>query len=166
SRVQRICRDLDLWCFNPLWYTDPELYMKELITSGFRAVITGVFAAPFSADWLGREIDREALSGLQQYVRSHRITLTGEGGEYETLVLDAPVFIKRIVIQESEKSMRTTGDSFGSDVPCWRKNDPSREPLGEARLPLTGRIRGPGSTNRFWCRAGMARGALFRNNRQ
>ena len=69
--------------------------MKELITSGFRAIITGVFAAPFSRDWLGREIDREALSGLQQYVQSHRITLTGEGGEYETLVLDAPVFTKR-----------------------------------------------------------------------
>ncbi|MFY9982417.1 MAG: diphthine--ammonia ligase [Methanoregula sp.] len=103
TRVQRICRDLDLWCFNPLWYTDPEIYMKELITSGFRAIITGVFAAPFSRDWLGREIDREALSGLQQYVRSHRITLTGEGGEYETLVLDAPVFTKKIVIQESEK---------------------------------------------------------------
>jgi ABC transporter with metal-binding/Fe-S-binding domain ATP-binding protein len=103
TRVQRICQDLGLWCFNPLWYTDPELYMKELITSGFKAIITGVFAAPFSADWLGREIDRAALSGLQQYVRSHRITLTGEGGEYETLVLDAPLFTKRIAILESEK---------------------------------------------------------------
>ena len=103
SRVQRICRDLDLWCFNPLWYIDPELYMKELITTGFRAIITGVFAAPFTADWLGREIDREAFSGLQQYVKSYRITLTGEGGEYETLILDAPVFRKRLVILEAEK---------------------------------------------------------------
>ncbi len=103
TRVQRICRDLDLWCFNPLWYTDPEHYMKELIATGFRAIITGVFAAPFSADWLGREIDQEAFSGLQQYVRSDRITLTGEGGEYETLVVDAPLFAKRIVVLESEK---------------------------------------------------------------
>ena len=103
TRVQRICRDLDLWCFNPLWYTDPEHYMKELIATGFRAIITGVFAAPFSADWLGREIDREALIDLQQYVRSDRITLTGEGGEYETLVVDAPLFAKRIVVLESEK---------------------------------------------------------------
>ncbi|MFZ0005757.1 MAG: diphthine--ammonia ligase [Methanoregula sp.] len=103
SRVQRICHDLDLWCFNPLWYTDPETYMEKLVTSGFRALITGVFAAPFSADWLGREIDREALLDLQQYVRTHRITLTGEGGEYETLVVDSPLFTKKIVIQESEK---------------------------------------------------------------
>ena len=103
SRVQRICHDLDLWCFNPLWYTDPETYMEKLVTSGFRALITGVFAAPFSADWLGREIDREALLDLQQYVCTHRITLTGEGGEYETLVVDSPLFTKKIVIQESEK---------------------------------------------------------------
>ncbi|MCX6690621.1 MAG: TIGR00289 family protein, partial [Methanoregula sp.] len=38
---------------------------------------------------------------LKQYVAKHRITLTGEGGEYETLVLDAPCFAKRIVIEES-----------------------------------------------------------------
>jgi uncharacterized protein (TIGR00290 family) len=77
--------------------------MVDLVESGFRAIITGVFAAPFSADWLGRTIDRAAIHDLQQYVRSDRITLTGEGGEYETLVLDAPVFHKKIVILESEK---------------------------------------------------------------
>ena len=102
SRVQRICRELDLWCFNPLWYVDPELYMKELIASGFSAVVTGVFAAPFTEDWLGRAIDRNALADLIRYAASDRITLTGEGGEYETLVLDCPVFEKRIAVLEAE----------------------------------------------------------------
>ena len=101
TRIQRICRDLDLWCFNPLWYTDQESYMELLIKTGFRAVVTGVFSAPFTADWLGRMIDEEALKDLKQYARKHRITLTGEGGEYETLVLDAPFFARRIVIGES-----------------------------------------------------------------
>ena len=45
--------------------------------------------------------DRKALEDLKQYARKHRITLTGEGGEYETLVLDAPLFTRRIVIEES-----------------------------------------------------------------
>jgi uncharacterized protein (TIGR00290 family) len=75
--------------------------MELLIETGFRAVVTGVFSAPFDAAWLGRMIDREALKDLKQYARKHRITLTGEGGEYETLVLDAPFFTKRIVIEES-----------------------------------------------------------------
>ncbi len=101
TRIQRICRDLDLWCFNPLWYTDQEAYMELLIEAGFRAVVTGVFSAPFNAAWLGRMIDREALKDLKQYVRKYRIILTGEGGEYETLVLDAPFFARRIVIEES-----------------------------------------------------------------
>ena len=103
TRVQRICHDLGLWCFNPLWYTDPGRYMENLIGAGFHAIIAGVFAAPFSADWLGRGIDAGALSDLRRYVRSHRITLTGEGGEYETLVLDAPFFTKRIAIAEAER---------------------------------------------------------------
>jgi ABC transporter with metal-binding/Fe-S-binding domain ATP-binding protein len=101
TRVQRICRDLGLWCFNPLWYTDPEVYMERLVGSGFKAVIAGVFSEPFGASWLGRPIDREALDELKQYAKKYRITLTGEGGEYETLVLDAPFFRKRIVIEES-----------------------------------------------------------------
>jgi len=102
TRVQRICRDLGLWCFNPLWYTDPEAYMEHLISSGFSVIVTGVFSAPFTRDWLGRAIGREALAVLRRYVYSDRITLTGEGGEYETLVLDAPFFRQRIVIRESE----------------------------------------------------------------
>lgn len=101
TRIQRICRDLDLWCFNPIWYTNQEEYMNRLIEAGFKAIVTGVFSAPFNADWLGRLIDREALGELKHYVREHRITLTGEGGEYETLVLDAPFFTKKIVIEES-----------------------------------------------------------------
>lgn len=102
SRVQRICRDLGLWCFNPLWYTDPKAYMERLIASGFSVIVTGVFSAPFGADWLGRKIDREAIAELRRYVKSDRITLTGEGGEYETLVLDAPFFRQRIAIGEAE----------------------------------------------------------------
>jgi len=103
ARVQRICRDLGLWCFNPLWYADPDQYMEGLIRQGFLAVVSGVASAPFTADWLGRQIDKNALSDLREYVARYRITLTGEGGEYETLVLDAPLFRKRIVIENAEK---------------------------------------------------------------
>ena len=103
TRVQRICRELHLWCFNPLWYVDPERYMKDLIASGFSVIVTGVFAAPFTEDWLGRAIDQNALADLHRYAKSDRITLTGEGGEYETLVLDCPVFEKRIAVREAEK---------------------------------------------------------------
>jgi len=103
SRIQRICHALGLWCFNPLWYTDPARYMENLRVSGFRVVISGVFSEPFDESWLGRELDGDATMLLSEYAQHYGITLTGEGGEYETLVLDAPFFRKKITIQESEK---------------------------------------------------------------
>lgn len=69
-------------------------------------IISGVSAAPFDESWLGRPLDWEALAELGHYARKYRITVTGEGGEYETLVLDAPFFQKRIVIEESETRFR------------------------------------------------------------
>ena len=107
SRIQRICADLDLWCFNPLWHTDPHRYLQNLLSLGFRAVITGVFSSPFDASWLGRELDRDTIRELEVIACTHRITLTGEGGEYETFVLDAPFFRQRIVVQEAETAYRT-----------------------------------------------------------
>jgi len=106
TRVQRICRELDLWCFNPLWHTDQEAYMEELINSGFRVIIAGVFSCPFDASWLGREIGRRALDELRDAARKYRITLTGEGGEFETFVTDAPFFSRRIVIEEASRTYR------------------------------------------------------------
>lgn len=106
TRIQRICKDLDLWCFNPLWYTDPVRYMNTLMASGFRVVVSGVFAEPFDESWLGRELDGTTLEILSGYAGDYGITLTGEGGEYETLVLDAPFFTRKIVIQESERHYR------------------------------------------------------------
>jgi ABC transporter with metal-binding/Fe-S-binding domain ATP-binding protein len=106
SRVQRVCRDLDLWCFNPLWNVDQEAYMEELIEGGFTVIIQGVFSAPFDASWLGREIDHRTLGDLRAIARKYRTTLTGEGGEFETFVIDAPFFAQRIAIEEASRAYR------------------------------------------------------------
>jgi len=106
SRVQRTCRDLGLWCFNPLWYADPGSYMETLISSGFRAIVSAVGSEPFDPSWLGRSLDLSALLDLREYAEKYGTSLTGEGGEYETLVLDAPFFRQSIVIEEAETCWR------------------------------------------------------------
>jgi diphthine-ammonia ligase len=103
SRVQRVCHDLDLWCFNPLWQRDEEEYLEEVISSGFRFLISGVSAAPFEEAWLGREVDRVTLEELKAMARRHRMNPAGEGGEYETFVLDAPFFRKRIEVLRASR---------------------------------------------------------------
>lgn len=101
TRIQRICRDLDLWCFNPLWHTDQEAYLHRLIEIGFKVIISGVFSAPFDESWLGKTLDIRALEDLTQFSYHYGITLTGEGGEYESFVLDAPFFDRRILVEQA-----------------------------------------------------------------
>jgi diphthine-ammonia ligase len=103
TRIQRVCHSLDLWCFNPLWQRDEEEYLDEVVSSGFRFLISGISAAPFEEPWLGREVDRGALDELKAVARRYRMNPAGEGGEYETFVFDAPFFRKRIEVLRASR---------------------------------------------------------------
>ena len=65
TRIQRVCHELGLWCFNPLWQRDEVEYLGEVVSSGFGFLISGVSAAPFDEAWLGRQVDRETLAELE-----------------------------------------------------------------------------------------------------
>jgi len=97
SRVQKICHQLDLWCFNPLWLKNQVELLHELLEKGIHAIISGVFAEPLDESYLGKEIDKDMIEKL-----SKQQNPAGEGGEIETTVLDAPVFKKKIVITDSK----------------------------------------------------------------
>jgi ABC transporter with metal-binding/Fe-S-binding domain ATP-binding protein len=115
TRVQRVCHDLGLWCFNPLWQRDEEEHLDEVVSSGLRFIITGVSAAPLGESWLGREIDPAALGELKDVARRYRMNPAGEGGEYETFVLDAPFFGRRIEILRASREYRGDRGMFRID---------------------------------------------------
>jgi diphthine-ammonia ligase len=102
ARVQRICSRLDLWSFNPLWLCDQEEYMRTMVETGFGVIIAGVFSAPFDETWLGKRIDEGLINRLRSARDRYGISLTGEGGEYESFVCDAPFFTRKIHITETE----------------------------------------------------------------
>jgi ABC transporter with metal-binding/Fe-S-binding domain ATP-binding protein len=102
ARVQRICSRLNLWSFNPLWQCDQDRYMQDLIQSGFEVLVAGVFSAPFDETWLGKRIDQGFISRLVKIRDLYGISLTGEGGEYESFVCDAPFFSRKIQVIRSE----------------------------------------------------------------
>ena len=103
TRIQKICNELGLWCFNPLWQLPQEVLLKELLSSDIDSIITGVAAEPFDASWLGRQIDLECINDLLTFKESHRINPAGEGGEIESFVINAPLFTKKIVLSKSNK---------------------------------------------------------------
>ncbi len=103
TRIDFVCKELSLKSIVPLWHEDPLMLINELIELGFEAIFVGVYAFGFDQDWLGRRIDRQAMQDLIILNSKYQVSLVGEGGEYETLVLDAPFLKKRIKIVKATK---------------------------------------------------------------
>jgi diphthine-ammonia ligase len=94
SRIDALCKDLGLVSIAPLWHQDPLLLLEEVVKR-FEAVIVKVAAEGLDDSWLGRRIDKAFIKDVLKL----RVHPMGEGGEYESLVLNAPLFKKRLVIK-------------------------------------------------------------------
>ncbi|MFQ5758977.1 MAG: TIGR00289 family protein [Candidatus Bathyarchaeia archaeon] len=103
ERIDRVCRELNLESIAPLWHENPMKLLEEMISLNFEAIIVGVYAYGFDQSWLGRRIDSATICDLARLNKKYQVSLVGEGGEYETLVLDAPFFRKRIRLLRVEK---------------------------------------------------------------
>ena len=114
SRIEKICNSLGLAVINPLWQKDQLELLNDLIKDKFDIVITGVAAYPLDDKWLGRKIDNEFVKDAKQLYDKYKINPAGEGGEFETLVLNCPLFSRSLRIKESRVS--GSGNSFRMDV--------------------------------------------------
>jgi diphthine-ammonia ligase len=109
ARFDKMCDTIGLKTYSPLWHKSPGLLVQDLEKSGFRIILTAVAAKGFDESWLGRELTEQEWSNLRTLSKIHGIHLTGEGGEYESFVLDAPHFTKTIEIEKSRNEWH--GDS-------------------------------------------------------
>jgi ABC transporter with metal-binding/Fe-S-binding domain ATP-binding protein len=111
ERLDFMCEELGLRSFSPLWHKDGETYLSEL-SQNFEVMITSVSAEGFDESWLGRRLDATCINDLLKLQRQHGVSPCGEGGEYETFVLNAPIFRKRIIVEETSKSFRGMAGSL------------------------------------------------------
>lgn len=102
-RIEKICRELNLKCITPLWHENPLSILQEILDLNFEVIVTGVYAHGFGREWLGRKIDKYAVEALKELNKQFGISLVGEGGEYETLVVNAPFFKKKIKVIKAKK---------------------------------------------------------------
>lgn len=103
TRLEKICTDLGKIHFSPLWRKNPWMLLNEIINSNFKVIFVSVSAEGLNDEFLGSELNYDSLGKLKILNKKYGIHPSGEGGEYETLVLDAPIFKKRIKILDFEK---------------------------------------------------------------
>ena len=102
-RVDRICEELGLVHVAPLWGRDGFDLLGEMISEGLVVIVTAVAARGLDQSWLGRVLDMEAAEKLRELNERFGVDVCGEGGEMETLVLDAPWFRSRIEVTRARR---------------------------------------------------------------
>lgn len=96
SRLERMTEELGLRLWTPLWHQSGEHHVRQMIENSFSIMISSVSCDGLDDSWLGRILtlnDFEQLKGLSEKYRFH---IDGEGGEYETIVLDGPHLLQKI----------------------------------------------------------------------
>jgi uncharacterized protein (TIGR00290 family) len=93
---------LKIECFNPLLQKNQLEILEELIKKKFEVILVGVFAYPFDKKWLGRKIDRSFIDDMKKLNSKFGINPAGEGGEFESFVLNMPMFSHQIKISGFE----------------------------------------------------------------
>lgn len=129
SRVLRLADRLGRHVFAPLWGKPGLRVVQEEVGAGLDIRFVHLAAEGLPPGWLGERLDANVVRALEAGMGSTRAYHpAGEGGEYETLVVDAPFFRQRLEI-------------VGSDVVTGAGTSSLR--IREARLAPKGAIAPP-----------------------
>jgi len=100
SRIANICKELSIKCINPLWHKPEFELLEELLRLKFEVIIIGVFAEGME-NLVAKKLDKSLINELKILKEKYKIHVMGEGGEYESLVLNAPYFKHGLTIKKS-----------------------------------------------------------------
>ena len=103
TRIEEVCTDLGFLSYAPLWGKEQRKLLEDMLLADFKIMIVGVAAYGMDERFLGRIMDESLYAQLLELEKRYRINVSGEGGEYETFVLDAPFFRHEIVVDEIER---------------------------------------------------------------
>ncbi len=112
SRINGVCHDLGLRTFSPLWRKDQARLVADILAAGFTPIFVSASAEGLDESWLGRPLDAAALHRLAALHERKGLNVSGEGGEYETLVLDGPNFCQAIEVVEAARLWRGTSGVY------------------------------------------------------
>ncbi|RQG98007.1 diphthine--ammonia ligase [Natrarchaeobius chitinivorans] len=121
SRIERMCDRLGCELFAPLWQKEPRTLAESMLEAGFEIVLVQVAAHGLDESWLGRTLDRDALAELEALNEEYGVHVLGEGGEFETLVVDAPHMDRRIDLEYDTEWERTRGSIRVTDAQLSHK---------------------------------------------
>ncbi|MBC7081048.1 MAG: diphthine--ammonia ligase [Thermoplasmatales archaeon] len=102
TRIEKVAEDLDIKSFAPLWRKKQDDLLYDILDAGFSCMVVAVAAGGMDERFLGRIMDEKFIEEMKELNERYGVNISGEGGEYETLVVDCPIYKYRMKIIEAE----------------------------------------------------------------
>jgi len=104
ARLLRVADAVHRRVFAPLWRVAPARVVREEVAAGLDIRLVHLAAEPLTPDLLGRRLDLPMIEEIERRSRSVRlVNVAGEGGEFESLVVDAPFFAERLEMESVDR---------------------------------------------------------------
>lgn len=107
--LDRICGEVGLKTWKPLWMGNTAEIYRDYLNSGFKATVVRTKLSLLKISWLGRQLDEKFLDDI---LALGNIDPCGENGEFHTIVIDGPMFKQSIQLIETKKHKLESGYGF------------------------------------------------------
>ncbi len=96
--VDRVCHELGIEPVEPLWGMNTENIIQNFLNKGFETIVASGNRDLIDKKYIGRKMDQEFID----YLKSKKLDVCGESGEFHTFVTSGPLFRGKIEIKASE----------------------------------------------------------------
>ncbi len=100
--VDRTCGELGMEAVEPLWGLKTENIIEDFHGEGFETIVASGKQELIDKKYIGRKMDREFI----EYLKSRKLDVCGESGEFHTFVTAGPLFRGKIKISASDVTNR------------------------------------------------------------
>lgn len=111
KEIDKVAKELNLKTFYPLYNLNQETELHELIDNNFEIIFSAISSPVLPKEWVGKKITKKTIEMLVKLNKKFGINIGGNH-DYETLVLDAPMFNKKIKLLK----YKTVKDEHGTKI--------------------------------------------------
>ena len=106
ASIQKALKPLNIEVFASHSGEDHDKVFENLIKNDYEIIITQIASQGLNS-WLGKTLTKDNFQELKKDSIKHGFHIGGEGGYFDTLVLDAPFFNKKLTILDSKIIMES-----------------------------------------------------------
>lgn len=86
--------------------------LLSMIKEGFKIMITQIASDGLDKNWVGKILDEVSFVEFKKLSEQYGFHIGGEGGYYDTLIIDCPFFKKRFEVVNADKVMESKNTGF------------------------------------------------------